>query len=148
MDRINILKKIYLIELGAIKEMSRKKEKELLDDNRTDEANFEKIKVNIIEIFTTLFHAEERKLNKTEHADETEHADRNEQADKDRYEYDLFCRNYLLTFDRIPAAWKKKLEYADMHALVEEKAVEEIKLETAGMIKELFIKNMKGADIL
>ena len=35
-----------------------------------------------------------------------------------------------------------------MHALVEEKAVEEIKLETAGMIKELFKKNMKGADIL
>lgn len=136
MDRINVLKNIYLSELEAIKGMSREKEKELLADNRADEANFEKIKVNIIEIFTTLFHAEGRKLDKSEHADKTEH------------EYEEFCRNYLLTFDRIPSAWKKKLEYADKHALVEEKAVEEIKLETAGLIKELFIKNMKGANIL
>lgn len=142
MDRINVLKNIYLSELEAIKGMSREKEKDLLDDNRADEADFEKIKVNIIKIFTTLFHAEERKLDKSEHADKTEHADRN------GHEYEEFCRNYLLTFDRIPAAWKKKLEYADKNALVEEKAVEEIKLETAGMIKELFIKNMKGADIL
>ena len=142
MDRINVLKNIYLSELEAIKGMSREKEKELLDDNRTDEANFEKIKINIIEIFITLFHAEVRKQDKSEHADRAEHADRTEHA------YEEFCKNYLLTFDRIPAAWKKKLEYADKHALVEEKAVEEIKLETARMMKELFIKNTKGEKIL
>lgn len=134
MDKLSELKETYLRELEALKAISREKEKELFMDNKSDEANFEKIKVNIFEIFTTLFHAEIKKGGSFRPEDEAA-------------KYEEFCKKYLITFVRIPEAWRKKLDYADKHDLPAEKAVEEIKLETADAVKDLFIKTVKGIGV-
>lgn len=132
MDKLDELKNNFLSELQAEREKCQDKAVELMKDSRSDEGNFEKIKANVFDIFMTLFQAEEKKLA----------AGKNEEGSEDKFE--LFCNSYMKNFDRLSLSWKNKLAFAKEHDLVAEIAVEEIKLETWSLIRELFKKNVEG----
>lgn len=132
MSQLKELKETYLKEMDLLKESCLMKMKELQKDDKTDEANFEKIKANIFDIFIILFQGEVKKFN-------------TEAELKDQDKYTLFCSNYLNRFDTVPKAWRMRLDYADKNGLITEKVVEELKLETADIIKDIFMKASERA---
>lgn len=132
MSQLKELKETYLKEMDLLKESCLMKMKELQKDDKTDEANFEKIKANIFDIFIILFQGEVKKFN-------------TEAELKDQDKYTLFCSYYLNRFDTVPKAWRMRLDYADKNGLITEKVVEELKLETADIIKDIFMKASERA---
>ncbi|MDF2540983.1 MAG: hypothetical protein K0S47_701 [Herbinix sp.] len=101
------------------------KMKELQRDLREDEAILEKVKMNIYDIFTKVFEAQERRgLGKG--------------TTIDPEKYQAFLKDYLQCFVNIPEPWRKSLNYAREQGQLAEAAIEEVKLEIADSIKSLF----------
>jgi hypothetical protein len=125
MKTIGEIKQVYLDELALRKSVCITKATSLQADNKLDEANFEKIKVNVFDIFTTLFNASEKKVNASVKGTDLE-------------KYNQFCIVYLETFNKIPSSWRIKLEYSIKNNLIADKVIEEIKLEVADSLKNLF----------
>ncbi|WOO37239.1 hypothetical protein R2R35_01730 [Anaerocolumna sp. AGMB13020] len=105
----------------------------LQKDNREDEAVFEKIRLNVYNIFLSCLQVSINKL------------------DKDRAFYDSeytirFKNEYLSCIDRISKPWKEKLLFAENHDITEDGIIETIKLETTAAIKLLFLQSLEGAN--
>lgn len=94
-------------------------------DNRKDEADIEKIKVNIYEIFKALFLSDIRQLEGREIADPDDIS---------------IYGGFLLRFDTIPVNWKKSLEKAIEFGDTTKQIIEEHKLEVAKELKDVFLK--------
>ncbi|BCN30233.1 hypothetical protein [Anaeromicropila herbilytica] len=101
--------------------------KKLREDECYDEAKLEIIKINIYEIFQTLFSATQKKVLQMKAG--------NPNLD----ERECFTKEYLLTFDKIPKNWADNYQKAKEREMVEVYYVEEVKLATAKEIKELFL---------
>lgn len=103
-------------------------------DDRKDEANLEKIKINIYEIFKTLFINDIKQLQ-----------GKNLENIKDINIYG----GYLLRFDTIPVNWKKSLSMAKEHGDIVKQVIEECKLAVADELKEKFLEmfNELGREI-
>lgn len=103
-------------------------------DDRKDEANLEKIKINIYEIFKTLFINDIKQLQ-----------GKNLDNIKDINMYG----GYLLRFDTIPVNWKKSLSMAKEHGDIVKQVIEECKLAVANELKEKFLEmfNELGREI-
>jgi len=103
-------------------------------DDRKDEANLEKIKINIYEIFKTLFINDIKQLQ-----------GKNLENIKDINMYG----GYLLRFDTIPVNWKKSLSMAKEHGDIVKQVIEECKLAVADELKEKFLEmfNELGREI-
>ncbi|NLY48561.1 MAG: hypothetical protein GX059_06015 [Clostridiales bacterium] len=103
-------------------------------DDRKDEANLEKIKINIYEIFKTLFINDIKQLQ-----------GKNLENIKDINMYG----GYLLRFDTIPVNWKKSLSMAKEHGDIVKQVIEECKLAVANELKEKFLEmfNELGREI-
>ena len=97
-------------------------ETSLIVQERKDEANFEKIRYNIYEVFVTM-------LNVTK---------------KSAKDQDSFCESYLKKFDTIPASWRERLELARKHQDVETVVIEETKLKAVAELRNLF-ENLSGS---
>lgn len=95
-------------------------------DQRKDEADFERIKVNIYEVFRTLFLSDVKKLE-------------GKNLEEDKYDNTLY-NNYLNRFDTIPANWRASLSRAKEHGDATTQVIEETKLAAAEEIKNQFIK--------
>ena len=93
-------------------------------DDRKDEADLEKIKVNIYEIFRTLFQNDIKQL---------EGKKLNSMEDINIY------GGFLLRFDTIPANWKISLDKAINHGDTTKQIIEENKLKVAMELKEKFM---------
>ncbi|QSX04830.1 hypothetical protein JYG23_08950 [Sedimentibacter sp. zth1] len=102
----------------------------LIKDNRKDEADLEKIKANIYDIFTTMVTATEKQINNKKILSEEE-------------KYNDFCISYLKIFDKIPASWRAKLEKAKKNNAVIESVIEEVKLSVADELRNIFKKLME-----
>lgn len=99
--------------------------KKLQEQEKVDEANLEKIKKNVYDIFKTLFNVDKKRIfEKTK-------------------DYDLFCLEYLKRFDTIPQSWKISLDNATKHGDTVNQVIEELKLNTALNIKNEFLKLSK-----
>ena len=99
------------------------KAQELLIEDRKDESNHIKIKVNIYEVFKTIFSVLEKNIAKEKNmAAETIKA------------------SYLNKMETIPASWKQSLENAKAHNDVEKILIEEIKLDTVKEIRQKFVE--------
>ena len=85
------------------------------EDDRLDEANLEKIKYNIYDIFQKMFHRS-KKISKNE---------------------DEFINTYLMFHQKIPTNWKRNYEQAKEDESID-MYIEEIKLETATKIEQVF----------
>jgi hypothetical protein len=100
---------------GKMKE-SKEVETSLIAEDRKDEANIERVRYNIYDIFVIMLNATKK-------------------ATKDK---DGFCESYLKKFDTIPASWKERLELARKHQDVETVLIEETKLKVVAELRNLF----------
>lgn len=90
-------------------------------EERIDEANWDKIRLNIIEAFETIAGADERFA-----------------INQQRDPWELFCQRYLPRFTAMSAKWQAQLETARLHGDTSAEAVETIKIETASRIEAAF----------
>lgn len=130
MRDIKKLKENYTRAIINKKEICTKKYDNLINDDRKDEAILEKIKVNVLDIFTTMIGAMEKQVNNKEFVSEKE-------------KYDEFCILYLKTFDRIPESWKQKLINAKDNNDIVASTIEERKLSVVLELKDIFTKLME-----
>ena len=90
----------------------------LLSDDRSDEANFEKIRANVFDIFRTILSVAV-KTGKTEKA---------------------VGRFFLLRAEQIPASWKFSLDTAIRHGNAVKVQIESIKLAAMDEIRKTFLE--------
>lgn len=94
----------------------------LWEENREDEANFEKIRANVYDIFRTM----------------TELAVKNNGDDIDKT-----CDYVMEKLQQIPSSWRESLTRARVHDDSQKERIEEIKLETVSVI-ETYLRQVRG----
>lgn len=119
------LKEEYLKELSELKNEYKEEACRLAEECSGDESILETIKVNICDIFYTVFNVSYKK------------SCRNGEG----LELGRLAEAYFDFFDKIPTPWKEKMAKDKEHNMMEEYYKEQIKLETADKIKNLFIKH-------
>lgn len=129
MKNIEIIVKQYSEVLNEKKEKCKQSSNALAKDNRKDEADLEKIKLNIYDIFTTFIGVAQREISKKQYTDENA-------------KYEAFCNEYLKTFDKIPESWRAKLERARENNAIIDIVIEETKLSIVSELKNIFINLM------
>lgn len=92
--------------------------KNLLTDERMDEANFEKVKANVYDIFRTIFSV----------------AVKNSKGD-----FEAIKRFFILKIEQIPSNWVIAYNTAKQHDDTVKMQIEQIKLDTVSEIKQMFI---------
>ncbi|MBR5490209.1 MAG: hypothetical protein IKV79_02940 [Oscillospiraceae bacterium] len=102
-----------------------RRNKELLDDERTDEANFEKVKGNVYDIFRTILSV----------------AVKTSQGDSNAVQH-----FFVQKAQQIPSSWVTSYDKAKQHNDVVKMQIEQIKLDAIGEIKEKFAKIWEGAE--
>ncbi len=110
-------KHIFLIHLDERMEDCKQRGARFRADGRVDEGVFENIRMNIYEIFQTLFLA----------------AEKNSGGNKLALQKD-----FLQKLDRVPENWRLSYEKAKEHGDVKKMHIEGIKLETAQEVREIF----------
>lgn len=90
--------------------------KDLLSDDRRDEANFRQIKSNIYDIFKTILSVAER-------------------TKKNDEEIRAFVMSKL---SEMAQTWSESGQKADAHGDAQKASIEQIKVETAGEIRKMF----------
>ncbi|MBE5802018.1 MAG: hypothetical protein E7319_06990 [Clostridiales bacterium] len=88
-------------------------------DGRQDEANLDKVRLNIVQVFETLAAADAAQCQGSAPA---------------------FAERYQQRFDTLPAPWKQRLARAIAHRDIQTQAVEEAKLETVTRLQAAFLK--------
>lgn len=105
--------------------MCNQRNKKLLDDERTDEATFEKVKANVYDIFRTIFSVAVK---------------------TSKGEPDAVRRFFVQKIEQIPSSWVTAYDKAKQHNDTVKMRLEQIKLDTIGEIRENFAKTWEGAD--
>jgi hypothetical protein len=136
--RKEILMKQYVVDyLNYVQELMAEynnKVQVLKGDNREDESILFKVRVNICDIFCKMIQAADKKVAAMKIIDEAE-CERS------------FQEEYLNWFEKIPATWITNLELARKHDDIIVVQTEEIKLETAKLLRKKFIE-LSGGEIL
>lgn len=96
----------------------------LLADDRADEADFEKVKSNIYDIFRTVLSAAVRTCKGDE---------------------DAVKQFFLMKTAQIPSNWTASYDRASLHNDMEKMRIERIKLDTIEEIKQMFEQIWEGA---
>lgn len=121
------LREGFLKEVEELIEVWKKKATLLESEGAKDEAILENIKINIGEVFCTLFNVSYKKSFKND--------------EDDNSNLKKLGKAYFDFFDKIPDPWKKKMAKDKEFNMMEEYYKEQIKLETAELIKNIFIKH-------
>lgn len=100
-----------------------------------DEANLEKIKLNIYNIFYSMFDISYKKVYGGK-----------SQPNEDSY--NKLLEVYMEFFNKIPLNWKENYRKAKEYGLITECIIEEIKLNTADEIKDMFIRHYNEQKII
>lgn len=120
------LKEDFLIEIEMLISGWKEVSIRLASEGSNDEAILETIKANIGDIFYKLFNVSYKKACKN--------------VEDDEIELRKLSKTYFDFFEKIPAPWKEKMVKDKEHNMMEEYYKEQIKLETAEQIKNLFVK--------
>lgn len=110
----------YLNALDAAKAHSDEQIRTLAGEGRQDEANLEKIRRNVYDIFTALANADAV------------------QARKESDPAEAFQRLHTIRFDRFPEPWRQRQQKAAAHGDVVTQTIEETKLKTVAAIWTVF----------
>jgi hypothetical protein len=121
------LKVEFLKEVEALINGWKAKSIMLTSEGSNDEAILETIKANVGDIFYKLFNVSYNNSCKN--------------VEDDYVELRKLSKAYFDFFDKIPAPWKEKMTKDKDHNLMEEYYKEQIKLDTAEQVKNLFIKH-------
>ena len=95
----------------------------LLADDRGDEADFERIKANVFDIFRTILSVAFKSC---------------------KGDSDAIRKFFLIKTEQIPTNWAASYVKAKQHDDVEKMQIESIKLDTLQGIKEMFVKIWEG----
>lgn len=131
MDKTEQIIKIYRNNIEKRKKACLDKINELILDNRIDEANLEKVKANIYDVFNTMINASYKKVSSKNSMDENSL-------------YEKFNTEYLKTFERIPSSWRERLENAKKYNDIDTEVVEKTKLEVVDELRINFLELMEG----
>ncbi len=133
MEKHQLLKEEFNKEL--IKLMNNQKEKAelLMKDACTDEANLEKIKFNVVDIFSKMFIVSYNNVYGKMKNQNIKNA-----VDTIEDDYEKLYHAYMVFFDKIPAPWKEKYDKDKEMGMTVECVIEELKLNTAKDIRERF----------
>jgi hypothetical protein len=121
------LKVEFLKEIEALINGWKEKSIILTSESSNDDAILETIKANVGDIFYKLFNVSYKNSCKN--------------VEADYVELRKLSETYFDFFDKIPAPWKEKMAKDKEHNLMVDYYKEQIKLETAEQIKNLFIKH-------
>lgn len=97
----------------------------LENEDKNDEANLEKVKLNIYGIFETLIKTSEKKV-------------LNQKQLEEQQKVSSFCEEFLAFFEKIPENWRINYEKAKEHNNVIEYVIEENKLSVSEQLKNQF----------
>lgn len=126
MELCEQLKEEYLKEVESLISEYKKNATRLREEDSNDEAILETIRANVGDIFYTVFNVSYK--NSCENAEEQ------------KIKLNKLSKMYIAFFDKIPASWKENMSKDKEHNMMEEYYIEEIKLETADKIKNLFLE--------
>lgn len=101
----------------------------LKTDERVDEANLQRIKVNIYNTFETVILSLKKEVLKKHYSSEKEN-------------YDALCKAYINSLENIPANWRTKLEKAKENNDVENIIISQTQLDVANELKKIFTELM------
>ena len=121
------LKEEYTKNITELTNTLKKNAKRLFIEGSEDEAILENIKVNVVDIFYKMFQVSYNKTCKN--------------VEQQAVELDKLKTAYLEFFHKIPTAWLENMGKAKENNLMVEYYKEQIKLETVGVIKELFMEH-------
>lgn len=124
--------KNYMNFMNEKLEEYNKTELALKEQDRTDESILFKVRANICDIFYKMITTAGNKAAAANNVGEEE-------------QYKLFCEEYLKMFEIIPQSWKARLEKAKQHNDTITVSMEEVKLETAMLLKERFLQLTGGS---
>jgi hypothetical protein len=127
MTLLGQLKEEYLNDLQSLVTYYKQESCRLTEDGSKDEAVLETIKANIGDIFYKLFIVSYKKSC--------------EYKESEKIGFQKLGETYFDFFNKIPAPWQEKLAKDKEHNMMEEYYIEQIKLETAEKVKELFVKH-------
>ena len=113
-------KKVFDAYLTEIRKELQKVIQRLEQEGRQDEANLNKVRLNIVTVFETVANADLRAAGSQD--------------------WEAFANWYQPRFASLSAPWRAKLEAARRHGDVSATAVEEAKIETAVWIEAAFHK--------
>lgn len=122
----NLIENTILTAFEQMKRETLHASEALRASQNEDEANFYKIKWNIVDIFEKMYHASVKQIKDTSISSE-------------ELWLDAFEKQYLGFFNKIPSAWVSHLEKCEKHGLYNEAHIEKIKIETAATL-ETFVK--------
>lgn len=106
----------------------------LKSDERKDEANLYKIRMNICDIFYKMIDAADKKVAAMKLVKEEE-------------QNKAFYDEYLNFFEMIPQNWKVNQELAQKHNDVIVVKTEEVKLETANLLRKKFLELYREEEV-
>ncbi|QAA32561.1 hypothetical protein [Clostridium manihotivorum] len=125
--KIEILIEDFTKELKENQQAIKKTIEKLDTSEAKDEAIHEKVRLNIYEIFETVFNASVKKVYGLQFSD-------------DEALYERLSEIYLNFFTRIPASWRINYEKAKANEDVYNLFLEELKIDTAERIRDTFTK--------
>ena len=105
--------------------LCQQRNKALLADDRMDEADFEKIRANVYDIFRTILSVA---------------------AQSAKNEPEKIRQIFALKTEQIPSNWSMAYEKAKQHDDAVKMKIEQIKLDTIREIKETFIRIWEGEE--
>lgn len=129
------LKKQFEEKMGELIKRYTKNIEDLNAQHCDDEANLEKIKLNIVDIFSKMFNASYKAVYGA-----SRNAVLKNVVESNEDSYAKLYEAYMIYFERIPASWVEKREKSKALGLTKEFIIEDMKLNTKEEIKELFIK--------
>lgn len=119
-------------ELTAMIDAWKEKSKRLAEEGSEDEAILEKIKMNVGDIFSKMFIKAWKDTCKAGAVIGAE-------TETGSLELDRLTGNYFELLDRITAPWAEKMVKDKEHNMMEKYYIEQIKLETAQQIRDMFL---------
>ncbi|XMB66028.1 hypothetical protein RI065_06900 [Mycoplasmatota bacterium zrk1] len=129
---MNKLKKDYFRIVDLKLDETTKKIEYLITQDRLDEANHEKIRRNVIDIFKKMYHVSLKKVYSSE----------NKLVEDMNLKE--FRKTYLEFFDTIPMTWLSSLQKAKENNDYEKIFIEELKIETKDKVKSYFEECWEG----
>lgn len=134
MERHEILKQRFINELTERMDKEKEQIKFLMSEERRDEANLERIKMNVLDIFYKMFNVS---YNYVYSNLKNENLRNCTEGENDSYKK-LYLA-YMYFFDKIPAPWHEKAKKDKEHNNTSGYIIEELKINTAEDIKKLFL---------
>lgn len=129
------LKESYMKALKNKQQICKESMEKCISSECKDEANLEKIKLNIYNIFYSMFDISYKKVYGGK-----------SQPNEDSY--NKLLEVYMEFFNKIPLNWKENYRKAKEYGLITECIIEEIKLNTADEIKDMFIRHYNEQKII